>query len=133
MIPEGHHMAIEKVSSFGEFVKTRRIDLGMTLRDFCEKHALDPGNQSKIERGRLRPPQDQAKLSAFADALELKRDTPMWTRFFDLAFMERGRIPEQVLQDDELMAVLPVLLRTVQNQRLTKEQLIELIERIQEA
>lgn len=42
--------------TFGSYFKDRRIKLGLTLRQFCEKHSMDPGNLSKIERGVLPPP-----------------------------------------------------------------------------
>jgi hypothetical protein len=30
--------------TFGTYFKERRIKLGLTLRQFCEKHSMDPGN-----------------------------------------------------------------------------------------
>ena len=47
---------------FGEYLKRQRIKvLGETLREFCRARELDPGNLSRIERGRTFPSVAQAR------------------------------------------------------------------------
>ncbi len=43
--------------TFAEFFKSKRIALRLTLREFCRQHNFDPGNISKLERGRIAAPQ----------------------------------------------------------------------------
>lgn len=99
------------MARFGEFVKARRAELGFPLRVFCEKHGFDPSNWSKLERGRLAPPQGQT-LGKYARALGLKKGSSEWFEFFDLASAETGRIPPD-LAESEIAAKLPVLFRTL--------------------
>ena len=52
---------------FGDFVKNHRKKLKLTLRNFCLKVGIDPGNFSKIERGILPPPKDRKILKKWAE------------------------------------------------------------------
>ena len=47
---------------FGDYIKQLRLKQKLTLRDFCKKFAHDPSNWSKIERGKLLPPNDENTL-----------------------------------------------------------------------
>jgi transcriptional regulator with XRE-family HTH domain len=113
------------MGSFGEFFKKKRIALGLTLREFCEKHQLDPGNISKIERGRLTPPKEK-KLEEYAQCLNIKKGSDDWYEFFDLATAEAGRIPTE-LMENELVGKLPILFRTARGKKPTKDELEEFI------
>lgn len=119
--------------TFGELIKSRRVEIGKTLRVFCAEHGFDPGNISKLERGRLLPPASEEKLSDYADALELKPNTTAWREFFDYAAAARGEIPADLLSDDALVGKLPVLFRTLRGERVDQDQLDELIDRIRRA
>ena len=44
---------------FGKFIKERRIEKGLTLREFCKLIEVDASNWSKIERGLLSPPKSE--------------------------------------------------------------------------
>jgi predicted nucleotidyltransferase len=96
---------------FGEFVRARRAKLELPLRVFCEKNGIDPSNWSKIERGRLAPPQGET-LERYAKALKLKKGSPDWFEFCDLAAAEAGRIPPD-LAEGEVASKLPVLFRAL--------------------
>ena len=61
-----------KFESFGEFFREKRIALGLTLREFCEMYELDPGNISRLERGKSPPPKDSI-LKEYAKYLKLKQ------------------------------------------------------------
>ena len=41
---------------FGDFIKEKRINKEITLREFCRQLELDASNWSKIERGVMSPP-----------------------------------------------------------------------------
>jgi len=118
---------------FGQFFKKARIKLGMTLRQFCLENNLDPGNISKLERGILPPPTDADKLGKYARVLRIKEGSNDWYEFFDLAHASGGRIPEEILRDKHLVSKLPLVFRTLRGQKLTKDQLNKLAEKIREA
>lgn len=130
---EGGEAAMKTSGAFGEFFKAKRQDLGLTLREFCLKHKLDPGNLSRLERGKLRPPQDRDRLEEYAKYLGLKSGSDDWYTFFDLAAAAKGRIPEELLEDKEVVAKLPLVFRTLRGKRLTNKQLDDLVTKIRGA
>src|SRR5690606_27885083 len=90
------------------------VESGQTLRSFCLRHKLDPGNISRLERGRAAPPESQEILETYAKALKLKQGSEQWHAFMDAAAAERGRIPVD-LMDDEVIEKLPVLFRALRD------------------
>jgi len=118
---------------FGEFFKQRRIALGLTLREFCRRNGLDPGNISRLERGLLPPPQGRETLERYAKLLRLKKGSDDWYNFFDLAAAENGRIPPEILQDKEVLEKLPILFRTLRGQKVPDEQMDELVRKLRKA
>jgi len=118
---------------FGEFFRAMRAKHGQSLREFCLANGFDPANISRLERGLLPPPESRDKLEGYAKALRLKKGSDDWYNLFDLAAAERGRIPQDVLRDSELMGMLPVLFRTLRGQRVDPDALDDLVERIRRA
>lgn len=122
------------MARFGSFfAEIRRRSAGKSLRQFCLDNDLDPGNISKIERGRLSPPRSPEKLARYARALGLEEGSDEWLEFFDLAALARGEIPPDVAQDADLMAQLPVLFRTIRGEKVPDEELQALIRTISKA
>ena len=121
-------MAIAK--SFGELFKAKRISNGLTLREFCRINDFDPGNVSKIERGLFQPPQSKEMLLKYARALGIKEGSEDWLNFCDLAITSAGKLPDDVVTNQELMNALPVLFRTVRKKKLDEEGLEKLIKSI---
>ena len=118
------------LNRFGEFFKRRRIAMRKTLRQFCRENSLDPGNISRLERGLLPPPQGRETLEHYASLLKLKKGADDWYTFFDLAAAETGRIPQELLEDQEVLEKLPILFRTLRGQKVPSEQLDELVRKI---
>lgn len=123
---------METKRTFGELFKEKRISLGITLRRFCEKHSLDAGNMSKIERGILPAPKSEELLKKYAKFLGLKEGTDDWYLFFDLAAAESGRLPKELMEKD-VVARMPVLFRTLRGKKLSKDKLDKLIKLIKES
>jgi len=119
--------------TFGDFFKEKRIGLKKTLRQFCMENGLDPGNISKLERGLMQPPQGSDKLEEYAKYLHIKKGTDDWYKFFDLAAVEGGRIPEELLNDAKIAASLPILFRTLRGKKISEKKLDELVEMIRKA
>jgi len=91
---------------------------------------MDPAYVSRIERGLLAPPQDPEKLEHYAEALGVARGTEAWQEFMDLAATAAGRIPQDALENEQLMACLPAFLRTMRGQQVEDKELDQLIEMI---
>jgi transcriptional regulator with XRE-family HTH domain len=106
---------------------------GLTLRKFCLKHNLDPGNYSKLERGRISPPKSTEKLKELANYLNLTQESPEWYEFFDAAAACNGKIPSYILDDAELATKLPLVFRTIRGEKVDSEKLKELAEIIRRA
>ena len=117
-------------TTFGEYFKAKRIEKGFTLREFCKKYGLDPGNISKLERGLLSPPASREKLEEYATFLGLKKGSDEWLEFFDRAAASRGELPKDFLDDDEVLKALPVIFKTIRGKKVSREMLNELIEKI---
>ena len=124
---------MDSPKAFGELFKKRRMDLGQTLREFCRKHGLDPGNISRMERGLVPPPTSRQKLDGYARMLTIKEGGDEWNTFIDLAVACAGRIPADILADEELVRRLPAVFRTVRGEQVTDEQLDDLAGRIRES
>ncbi len=117
-------------SVFGQFFKEMRLKTGLSLRQFCLDHGLDPGNISKLERGLASPPQSKEKLEEYARYLGIEKDSDDWYNFFDYAAASTGRIPPDVMSDEELVKRLPAVFRTLRGQKLPIEKLGDLAELI---
>ncbi len=112
---------------FGEFFKNKRLALKLSLREFCLEKGFDPGNLSKIERGLMTPPNSPELLKKYADALNIKKGTDDWIEFFDRAAACKGKIPNEILEDDEIVNKLPVFFRTLRGEKVPEEKLNEII------
>ena len=115
---------------FGELLKRFRLEAGMSLREFCKKKGFDAGNHSKLERGRFAPPENEDRVRLYAEALGLKPGSDDWMALFDAAAAERGRIPNDILSDQEVMDKLPVLFQTIRSEQQAGIDLDDLVERI---
>ncbi len=120
-------------TKFGQLFKAFRIRSGQTLRGFCNEHGFDPGNTSRLERGLVGPPESNKKLEELANAIRLRPGSGEWQEFFDVAAAERGRIPSDLLSDDELVAKLPVVFRTIRGAKTDRDVLDELVEKLRGA
>ena len=112
---------------FGEFIKNRRIAKGLGLREFCKQIEMDASNWSKVERGVLSPPQDEGKLRNIANALGIKFGSKGWKEMKDLANIDAGIIPADLLSDKKVLDSLPMFFRTIRSEKHTPEELNKLI------
>ena len=122
----------KRKNDFGDYFKQLRIATGMTLRKFCHTHGLDASNMSKMERGLLPPPPYET-LKRYAKCLGIKKESNAWFTLFDLAAVGRREIPADFLSDEELMAKLPLIFRTVRGEKVPRDQLDDLIRLVRES
>jgi transcriptional regulator with XRE-family HTH domain len=109
---------------FHDYVKAKRLERKLTLREFCRKAALDPSNWSKIERGVADPPKSIEMLSRIATVLEFRQEELATLK--DLALIEF--IPPELRPADDVLEKLPILFRTARGEKPTKEELRRLYE-----
>jgi transcriptional regulator with XRE-family HTH domain len=115
---------------FGKFIKERRIEKGITLREFCKLIGTDASNWSKIERGQLAPPKNEDKLKKIAEILGIPVGSDLWVSMKDKAEIDTGNIPSDIRSDKELLGCLPMFFRTIRSEKPSAEDLDKLIEMI---
>ncbi len=115
---------------FGEFIKEKRIEKGISLREFCKRMEIDASNWSKVERGLLAPPQDEEKLKKIAQVLNIKLGSRLWKEMKDKANIDAGLIPEDIRTDKDVLNSLPMFFRTIRSEKPTPEELDKLIDMI---
>lgn len=113
--------------TFGQFLKTKRLALDLSLREFARRVGMQPSNYCNIESDVLPPPPAEG-LERIGKVIGLKKGTPDYVKFHDLSAQGRDEIPadvERIVKENEL---LPAMLRTVEYEKVTKQQLRGIIE-----
>lgn len=106
---------------FRRILKAFRLRAGYGLRQFAELIGDHPSNYAGVESG-MRPHwRGEAKLRAVADALGLEEGSRDWDSYF-VAARGGGVLPPDMSHLLERESVL-ILLRTVEERRLTDEEL----------
>jgi transcriptional regulator with XRE-family HTH domain len=114
-------------TTFGRYLKKRRLALALSLRECARRVTMQPSNYCNAEAGVLPPPPPES-LDRLAKALGLKKGTPDYETFYDLAARGRDEIPadvERIVKENEL---IPAMLRTLEYRHVSKEQLRGIIE-----
>jgi len=114
------------MEGFGIFFKNERLKKGISLRRFCLENNFDASNISKMERGLINPPGDD-QLDVYAKALDIEIGSEKWKKMRDLAFIARKTIPPEILEDAEVMKKLPLFFRSARGEKLTEDELKELL------
>ena len=112
--------------TFGEYLRACRLKAGYGLRVFAEAIEMRPSNLSNVEHGRIPPPQDLGTQTRIADALGFPEGSKERERLFDLAVAHKRKLPADVAAFAAKTPGIPVILRTLQNRRLTKRQVEDL-------
>lgn len=115
---------------FGEYIKQKRLDKKLALREFCRLLNEDPSNWSKIERGIISPPQEETKLAKIASILHIKKNSDDWNSLFDFAKVDAGKIPDYLMADKEVLKAMPAFFRTVGSIKPKPEEIEKLIDLI---
>jgi transcriptional regulator with XRE-family HTH domain len=123
-------MQIGERKMFGKFIKERRVERGITLREFCKSLETDASNWSKIERGQLTPPKSDKKLKKIAEILGIPVGSDLWITMKDAAAIDKGNIPSDIRSDKKLVGSLPMFFRTIRSEKPAEEDLDKLIQMI---
>jgi len=116
--------------SFSNFIRSKRIAAGLTLREFCRQSGFDASNWSKIERDLKAPPQSKKVLDEIAKVLKINEGSQEYKEMIDLAAL--SSIPEDLIES-EILEQLPVFFRTVRGEKPTEEELKTLLNKIKSA
>ena len=114
-------------TTFGQFLKEKRLALDLSLREFARQVGMQPSNYCNVEADVLPPPPPES-LEKLCRALGIKKGTSDFESFHDLAAKGRDEIPadvERIVKENEL---LPAMLRTVEYEQLSKQQVRGIIE-----
>ncbi len=119
-------------STFGDFIRRKREEKRIGLRQFCTELEFDPSRWSKVERAVLQPPCDGATLKKIAQILSIKLNSEEWTKLKDLAAFGRGEIPADIMNDKQLVSCLPLVFRSLR-EKPTREQLANIVDIIRQS
>ena len=117
--------------TFGEFIRKKRLDDGLSLREFCKRLEIDPSNWSKIERGLLPPPDDREYLNEIAKTIKIEKQSTEWYKLFDLASIARKKIPDDVYANKDFISALPHFFKRARGENMTDEELNKIMNLIQ--
>ena len=88
--------------SVGKFIRKRRLEVGLSLRELARLAYISHGFLSKMERGLIQPPTVEAVLRRIARALEIEDE--------DTFILICGQIPgwlkQTIIEYPELMLVI---------------------------
>lgn len=108
---------------FSKFVKAHQLKRKFSLRKLAETSDLDSSQLSKILADLLPPYQDLEKLNRLAVALEIQENSEDYERLIDYAKLDAGKLPDYIIENEEVMNSLPAYFRTIDKKKPTKEQL----------
>lgn len=117
------------MKNFHQFIKEKRMEKEITLREFCRNAELDPSNWSKIERGLAEAPKSKEFINRIAVALELNSEEKATLQ--DLAIIES--IPEDLRPEEKVLEKLPIFFRTVRGDKPSEAELQKLIKLISQS
>ena len=93
--------------TFGDFLQTKRLEKGITLRGMAEKISISPAFYSDIEKGRRNPP-EMEKLELISKVLGLSDDEK--NQMLNLAGKMRKSVapdlPDYIMKRDYVAAAL---------------------------
>lgn len=93
--------------NFGEYIKLKRIEKGISLRQFASKIGISPSYMSDIEKGRRYAP-DKEKLEQIQKVLFVRDEEIQ--KFYDLAGLSRNEVPqdlpEYIINNNEIKVLL---------------------------
>ena len=112
-------------STFGKFIREKRLEQNLTLREFCKTTGYDIGYISRLENDLFLPPEDEEKLEKLANILNIKRNTTAWNQYYDLATIARRQLPKDI--DSKVLNYLPAFFRKASKKEVKKEDVEKLI------
>jgi transcriptional regulator with XRE-family HTH domain len=116
-----------KPSSFGDFLRAKRLEKKFGLREFAKLIEMQPSNYCSIESGSSPAPSED-KLKNISTQLILSTDEQRI--LFDLAAKTKDDIPLDIKKLIQKDSVIPAMLRTVEDEKVGPEQIKGIVEDI---
>lgn len=113
--------------SFDAFLRSKRLEKQIGLREFAKLIDMQPSNYCSIESGSQPAPIPQ-KLENIAKVLQLTAEEKR--NLYDLAANTRDEIPADLQRFITNNTVVPMLLRTVEDEEVGPDQINAIIEDI---
>ncbi len=114
--------------SFGEFIVTKRMDQGISLRKMAEQLQITPAYLCDMEKNRRQPP-EKPLLDKMAEALFLTDAERLY--LYDMAGSLRGEVspdlPEYIMAND----VVRVALRKARDKHVNEEAWLQFIRQME--
>jgi len=117
---------------WGEFVRSKRLEAGYGLRQFASLVGILPSNYNHMEKGRMSPPQDKARLDQIAEVLGMEDGSEDYHQLMDLAVAGKDKLPADVEAYAKQNELVPILLRTLENRKLSNEEFSRLVDQLNE-
>jgi transcriptional regulator with XRE-family HTH domain len=118
-----------KTTDFADYLRKKRIEKGVGLREFARTIEIQPSNYSNIESGSLPPPKEEI-MQRIIKALGIKKGTSDYRKICDLAAKGRDEVPADLASLIKKNTLIPAMLRTVEDEKVTPGQLKNIIEDI---
>lgn len=118
---------MEESLTFEKFLRQKRLEKKFGLREFSKLIGLQPSNYCSIESGSLPAPSEN-KLRRISEILDLTTDEQR--TLFDLAAKTKDDIPLDIKKLIKKDAVIPALLRTIEDKEVGPKQIKAIVEDI---
>ena len=118
---------MEESLTFEKFLRKKRLQRKLGLREFARLIGLQPSNYCSIESGSLPAPSEN-KLRRISEILDLTIDEQRI--LFDLAAKTKDDIPLDIKKLIKKDAVIPALLRTIEDKEVGPKQIKAIVEDI---
>lgn len=112
-----------------EWLRDKRRDAGIGLREFAVLIGELPANWCNFENGRRKCPQNEEKLRKIAHVLGIREFSDDWDTLFNI--VKKPNRPPADIEQVAQMQLVPTLLRTIKERRLKKPQMEKLIKYVQ--
>lgn len=110
--------------TFDGFLREKRLENNLGLREFARLIGMQPSNYCSIEAGSLpAPPED--KLRRIAATLRLSMEEQRL--LFDLAAQSKNDIPVDLKTLIKKDALIPALLRTVEDEKVGPKEIKKIV------
>lgn len=112
---------------FGDFIKAKRLEKGIGLRQFARLVGMQPSNYCNIESGSLNPPTPDI-VDHIGEALSIIPGDNDYPLLCDLAARGRSEVAADIKRIIDERDLIPAMLRTLENEHVTEEQLRGIME-----
>lgn len=110
--------------TFDRFLREKRLEKNLGLREFARLIGMQPSNYCSIEAGSLpAPPEDKLRRIAATLGLSIEDQRLL----FDLAARSKDDIPVDLKNLIKKDAVIPALLRTVEDEKVGPKQIKKIV------